>query len=250
MDKEFFTSLDRDTIRWALLAAGLLIVIGVYAWGRWGRKLIDYLNRPVGFEELGLEPPPKGGPGEEDDELLDGIGYRGRREPTISGRLDDEYDDYEEEELPAEEEAEAGDTETLGAPLLIQFSVVAGQGRVFSGEDLREAFLDLDLTHGEMGIFHRYDSQFREPQFSVASLVKPGSFPADEMDSLDYPGVVLFFQPGSVSDPLAVFDDLADTCHELARRLDGIEWDEKRQPLTGQKIGKLRALLEDAVQAS
>lgn len=244
-------TMDRDTIRVIILAAGVLIVILIYVWGRWGRSFMEYLNRPVGFRELGLDLPPDRGE-EEDDPLFSS--YGSRREPPASSGAMDEDEEFDEEESAGAETTTAGseqaETGALGAPVLIQLSVVAGRGRVFAGADLREAFLDLDLIHGEMGIYHRYDIHFREPQFSIASLVEPGSFPADEMDDFECPGIVLFFQPGRVADPLAVFEDLVTTCHELAQRLGGIEWDERRQPLTEEKIAHVRTLLRDAVGQS
>jgi cell division protein ZipA len=134
----------------------------------------------------------------------------------------------------------------VGAPFLIQASVVARRGETFSGEELRDALLDLGLVHGEMDIFHRYDRNFREPLFSVASLVKPGTFPMDQMEAFDCPGVVFFFQPTTVPDPLAVFDDLFETSRDLAEKLDGIEWDEHRQPLTEANVRSLREHVEAA----
>ena len=141
-----------------------------------------------------------------------------------------------------------GRTTALGAPFIIQLSVVAKGEFLFAGDELKNALMDLDLVHGEMGIFHRYDSELRKPLFSVASLVKPGTFPIDDMASYQYPGVVLFFQPATVDDPLRVFDDLVDTCHELAIRLDGIEWDETRRPLTEEKIAQMRRGLIEAYE--
>jgi cell division protein ZipA len=97
-----------------------------------------------------------------------------------------------------------------------------------------------------MGIYHRYDREYREPLFSVASLAEPGTFPIDNMESFECPGVVLFFQPTQVKDPLDVFDDLVSTCHELAVKLDGVEWDETHQPLTVDRIALMRQRLEAA----
>jgi cell division protein ZipA len=128
-------------------------------------------------------------------------------------------------------------------PSLIQVSVIAGPGRYFRGEELKQALLDADLLHGDMGIFHRYDVTFKKPQFSVASLVEPGTFPIDQMESFNCPGIALFFQVARVTDPLAVFDDLINTSRELAAQLHGIQWDESRQPLTASKISRLRHLL-------
>jgi len=82
--------------------------------------------------------------------------------------------------------------------------------------------------------------------FSIASLVEPGTFPIKDMENFQCPGIVLFFQPPQVDDPLSVFDDLVATCHELSVRLGGEEWDEKRQPLSHEKIQQMRNRLREA----
>lgn len=242
MDKEtLHTALDRDTIRLILLAVGAFIVISVYLWTRWGKAFRDYLNRPVGFKELGLEPPTH--PTEQPDEdLLEGIVYSGRKEPTLSDSIyEDDYDEFHDEE--AENSSTEETKSSHEVPPVVQIAVIANRGRIFQGEDLKDAFLDLDLIHGDKGIYHRYDQNYQNPLFSIASLVEPGTFPIDEMESFEAPGIILFFQPEMVSEPLSVFEDMLSTSHELAKRLDGIEWDEKRKPLTQEKASKIRALL-------
>jgi len=248
--------MDRETVRLILLAIGVIVIAGMYVWGRHKQKILDFLQQRSELDELDFDPSLDKEPpdyGEEDE--LDSVSA-----PNRTGRRfsDDELDLGEEAEdvVPAAQQpartapGEKDRPGALGSPFLIQLSVVAGDGFVFAGDELKSALLDLDLIHGEMGIFHRYDRQFRKPLFSVASLVKPGTFPIDDMESFECPGVVLFFQPATVDDPLSVFDDLVDTCRELAVRLDGIEWDEARRPLTEEKIARMRSRLEEAYEQS
>ena len=249
--------MDRDTVRLILAAAGIFVILGIYVWGRYKQRLLDFLDRREEMEDLGLGQPKNAGTASrtEDDELFDSLSYGGRKEPKVSDSLFTDYPDEEDLttfEAPAPQpEIKAPPKEkaaSLGAPFLIQISIVSGRDKVFSGEELRDALLDLDLIHGDMGIFHRYDRQFRQTLFSVASLVEPGTFPMDDMESFQCPGIVLFFQPAKVSDPLSVYDDLVSTAHDLALRLGGTEWDEKRQPLTPEKTAHMRELLQDAVE--
>jgi cell division protein ZipA len=250
--------MDRDTLRLILLVVGVFVIVGVYVWGRYKQKLLDILHRKDEMEDLGLDQRDKSAaPAPEDDDLFDSLSYKGRKEPSVSEQTF--ADDFDEEEFEAatnpkpaaratKSEPEPQRAGALGAPFLIQLSVVAGRGRVFNGEDLRDALLDLDLIHGDMGIFHRHDAQFRHTLFSCASLVEPGTFPVNDMENFECPGVVFFFQTAGVSDPLSVYDDLVNTCQELAERLGGSIWDERRQPLTAEKVAHMRALLEDAVE--
>jgi cell division protein ZipA len=277
--------MDRGTVRLILLILGVFFIAGYYLWERHKQKVLDFLDRKGEFDELEPEPAVQN-PYQDAEDLLDSLNYRERKEPIFSdyGFDDDSTQESSREpdststrattpppepagpaqpvravaeiqpsrtsQQPAPKtEATAKQAGGVGAPFIIQLSVVAGQGRTFPGEDLRDALLDLDLVHGDMGIFHRYDREYRQTLFSVASLVEPGTFPIDEMESFDSPGVVLFFQTGRVPDPLRVYDDLIATCHGLAERLGGFEWDEQRQPLTTEKIAHMRGLLEDAVEA-
>jgi cell division protein ZipA len=244
--------MDRDTARLLLLGLGAVVMLGMIIWSRYKQKLLDFLHRRKEFEDLGLhdtgeqEAPPE----QDDDDLFDSLSYRGRKdggttrkEPSFSGGGLGK-DGAEEDSLFAAE-PEPAPAATLGAPPFIQISVVASRGNPFKGEELRDALLDLDLIHGDMDIFHRYDRQFKQTLFSVATLVEPGTFPMDDMENFECPGIILFFQTARVSDPLSVYDDLIHTAHELAIRLNGIEWDESRQPLSAAKIAETRTLLKN-----
>lgn len=239
--------MDRTTVRMILLLVGILVIAGIYFWGRYGATIRDFFQRRGAFDDLALDEPL---PDAADEESGYADSYRGgpfqetvrpvRRNEAWSGSASDEND----ESLPSTRTLAPRET-SIGAPFLIQVSVVARPGDSFTGEELRDALLDLGLVHGEMDIFHRYDRNFREPLFSVASLVQPGTFPIDDMESFTCPGVVLFFQPSKVADPLAVFDDLFETSHDLAEKLDGEEWDESRRTLTEEKIRESRDRLQD-----
>jgi len=231
--------MDRETVRLILLIIGVFVIAAIYLHGRYGSILGRHRRSSDGLGEL----------------PADWSGGDGANAENWSAA--DVYDEAADDgrgggfEGSAPSTAPEGDSRltqdnAVGAPFLIQASVVARRGETFSGEELRDALLDLGLVHGEMDIFHRYDRSFREPLFSVASLVKPGTFPMDDMKAFDCPGVVFFFQPTKVPDPLAVFDDLFETSRDLAEKLDGIEWDEHREPLTEESVRALRERVEAA----
>jgi cell division protein ZipA len=240
--------MDRDTVRIIILVVGALVIAGIYVWGRYKQKILDTLERSSEFDVF-----------EREDEIDES------RRPAVEA--DDGFAEDAGEPASAEGNAAAGGEVTepteplpevageppartsgaLGAPFLIQLSVVKGGGR-FPGEHLRDALIDLDLVYGEMGIFHRYDSAYREPLFSVASLVEPGTFPVNDMENFRTPGVLFFFQPAKVPDPLEVFDDLVDTCRGLAGALDGIVLDEHRAELTDARVIEMREILAEACE--
>ncbi len=239
--------MDSQTLRLILAVIGAFVIAGVYVWGRWKEKLLDFIQQRGEFDELAELERPAAKPAA----ATAGIAERIDPPSPFDELEDGESFFFEEQGEPAPTAAaparESNRPTSLGAPFLIQISVVAsGDSRFFDGLELRDALDDLRLIYGDMGIYHRYDREYRVPLFSVASLVEPGTFPIKDMESFKCPGVVLFFQPPQVDNPLAVFDDLVSTCHELAVRLDGVEWDEKRQPLTAEKIAQMRSRLREA----
>jgi len=240
--------LDSETLRWLLGAAGAILIAAVYVWGRHKAKLLDFIHQRGEYDELDLDERRPSAEAPQPIRTSGGIAaLKDDQPPAAYDELDDnEYFSMEESrQPPAEEAAPPARTSPLGAPFLIQISVVSGDYEFFDGIALRDALEDLRLIYGDMGIYHRYDRDFRVPLFSVASLVEPGTFPVKDMANFDCPGVVLFFQPPQVDDPIAVFDDLVSTGHELALRLNGVEWDEKRQPLSYEKIAQMRARLRE-----
>lgn len=239
--------MDRDTVRWILVVAGAVVLLGTYVWGRYGQKIMDFIERRDEFdafdrlvdEEIGevAEEPvahPRGG------RIPPTLREAPTPEPVVHSAPGMTVADPEPEAPPMDPTRKVA----LGAPFLIQLSLIADQDEVFRGEALYEAFQDEGLIHGEMGIYHRYDTAFREPLFSIASLIEPGTFPPDDMEGFACPGIVLFFQPARLAHPVAVFDDLVVTLHSLADRLGGTEWDERREELTDRSIFYMRNSLK------
>lgn len=248
--------MDRETVRIVLLVTGILAIVGVYVWGVYKQQILDFLHRRGEFDELQFET--------DNDEELDIYDEKAYGEERVTRRHEPYFTDDNGDEdqhppaakasstplpQPQPEPENRARTAALGAPFLIQVSIIGKNDRPFSGPRLKEAFTELELIHGDMGIYHRMDQQLKEPLFSLASLVEPGTFPRDSMEAFECPGIVLFFQPAKVPDPLEVFDNLLDTCHELSTQLDGIEWDESREPLTLRKIADMRHRLSKVYDA-
>jgi cell division protein ZipA len=230
-------------------------MVTIYLWGRFKDPLTRHLSRmkdvPRGHLPADQDPLLSGTAGFEETVRIITPGTQSRTEPLFSG-MDQAVNDHDTEgELDdplLESEIPPPEDELRGAPFLIQVSVVAGSGRRFHGPDLKQALLDNDLLYGDMGIFHRYNPDLSQTLFSVASLVEPGSFPIDDMDGFECPGIVLFFQTARVQDPVSTYDDLVNTSRELAQQLHGIQWDEHREPLTASKISQMRTLLKHPPQ--
>lgn len=251
--------MDRDTVRWILVVVGALVLLGTYVWGRYGQRIMDFIERRDEFEAFDRladeELEEDAVPAMASTAASHGRGVRipptlhvapvapaAAADPVVPVAAVAEPES-EPDSAPAAP-PEAAPSISLGAPFLIQLSLIADHDEFFRGEALYEAFQDEGLIHGEMGIYHRYDAGFRETLFSIASLIEPGTFPADDMEGFACPGIILFFQPARVAHPVAVFDDLIVTLHSLADRLGGVEWDERREELSDMAIFQMRRRLQ------
>ncbi len=232
--------LDKTTLRVILAIAGILILLGIYLWERWKRKhsgldmSLDSSAPPDDFEleeidTISINPIEETSP--PDPETLE------------AERLVEEADSAPEAEFePNASEPETAESRKVAdLPEVIQISIVARSGQAFQGPELIKAFSDLGLQFGDMEIFHLYQGD--KIQFSVASMVKPGTFPIDHMQDFQTPGLTLFMQPPLVSAPLQAFERMITLCHTLAQRLGGKELDDRRHPLTSVKLALWRRQL-------
>lgn len=114
----------------------------------------------------------------------------------------------------------------------------------FNGQALLETLLELDMTFGEMEIFHRLNKT-GETQFSLANAVEPGSFDPGTMNEFQTPGVTLFMHAHEVHDPLRVYDGMLEAAQTLALELGGELRDESRSVITTQTIDYCRQGIQD-----
>jgi len=125
---------------------------------------------------------------------------------------------------------------------IVTLFVATRSGEMLAGSDVVVAAEKAGLQFGDMGIFHRMASgkASEGPVFSMANMVKPGSFDMSKLDALETPGVTLFMTlPG----PLAALDAwemLLPTAQRLAELLDATVLDEERNALGRQRIAHLR----------
>jgi cell division protein ZipA len=125
---------------------------------------------------------------------------------------------------------------------IVSVFLVARAGQTLNGPDLVVAAEKAGLVYGHMNIFHRLVDNHPElgPVFSVANLVKPGSFDLRAIKELQTPGVNFFITlPGPMS-ALDAWDTLLPTAQRMAELLDAVLLDEQRNALGRQRIANIR----------
>jgi len=127
-------------------------------------------------------------------------------------------------------------------------SVVAPEGAQFHGDELAKAFEHNQLYPGDQGIYHRMVVQGMKQRavFGVANLVKPGTFPLQDMARFRTPGVTLFLQLPGPLDGVEAFDDFVNTAERLAVELGGELKDQRHSILTHQALMQIRESIAEA----
>jgi len=250
-----------DALRWILLAAGVLLIIGLYVWGlRSNRRSASRpaeraarVDPPVASRsqsapriEPGLgaagdaatDEPPGPGRSEEADVAPVRSGPAVRREPRIEAQAPPPTTAGLR---PAARAATEGEGAEAAAPAnkIIAVRIVAPPPETFAGAALREAIEQEGLVFGRYQIFHRLDPA-GEPVFSLASLREPGTFDLATMEQGTFRGVAMFtVLPGPLPGADAL-DALIESARAIAGRLGGLLQDERGMALGVVRVGQLR----------
>ncbi len=111
---------------------------------------------------------------------------------------------------------------------------VVSKGEPISGAELLPNLLTMGFKFGEMDIFHRHQSSAGTGPvlFSLANMMKPGTFNPDHMEQFTTEGVALFMTLPSQGDPRVCFSMMEGAAKGLAD-LHGAEvLDGQRNPWT------------------
>jgi cell division protein ZipA len=126
--------------------------------------------------------------------------------------------------------------------MILLFHITPSEEGSFDGSAVVHAASQCGIEPGEMDIFHRYpDPNFpKNPLFSMANMVKPGTFPFGAMAEFVSPGLTLFSQAEGASGDPDRLEEMLASAHCLADRLNAEIRDETRSLLTPQVEERLR----------
>jgi cell division protein ZipA len=173
---------------------------------------------------------------------------------------DDDEDDAVEEDIHDEYSGRTADTSSASPVTsasneyaanepeeVLIINIMASKGEIFRGDALLEVLLECGMRFGDMNIFHRYSDKKGEGAllFSLANMVKPGTFDLDTMDEFETPGVSLFMTLPIKADSMQSFELMVDTARTIADELNGELKDEQRSVMTRQTIDHCRERIRD-----
>ena len=190
-------------LRWILVALGVVVVAGIYGWYR-----LPYRLRFVRL--MGGEP--RVSPGEPDAP-------------------------------PAPEDAPVRPSAAVPKKV-ITLRFVPRKGEGINAHQAVLALRAAGLEHGRYGIFHfPMEADREQAEFSVASLIEPGSFDLSNLEEQTLPGMSFFMVLPGGGDPVVRFDRMVAVARKLKRFLDaelfddqGSSWSIQRERYVREEI--------------
>ncbi|MGH8216268.1 MAG: cell division protein ZipA [Rhodanobacteraceae bacterium] len=236
------------TLRIIIAAIGIVILVGIYFFGRprrpgQGRRVMlrkagEQRVEPVLGEAHEGHPGDAGSPSPQQGELdvalqreLDRLGAAvtaGRRGAPAPPTPPEPSAGQRPHEFPVDR--------------IVTLFVVAQEGDVFRGSDIVVAAEKAGLRFGAMHIFHRLVDGRPDagPVFSMANMIKPGYFNMVRIGELTTPGVTFFITlPGPLA-ALDAWEAMLPAAQRIAELLGGELLDEDRNALGRQRVAGLR----------
>ncbi len=241
-----------ESLRWILLAAGIIFVLVIYILGRNRRRrndsIIDELEDDLpDFFAQNLDDLDEG-VGEA--RIISDAGFAADDDVTsidVSADTDqnDVLFDVPVKDEPFERETAKGETakeraeQTAKAPSnIIVLYILPKADKELMGSQINSSAQAMGLTFGAMNIYH-YKPENRTV-FSIANMLEPGSFDADTIHDLKTSGLTIFMQI-SGDDPLDDLTEMLQRSYQLAGLLDARLCNHKREPLTEQDAENYRS---------
>ncbi|MGH8052434.1 MAG: cell division protein ZipA [Stenotrophomonas sp.] len=125
---------------------------------------------------------------------------------------------------------------------IVSLYVAARSGEVLRGEDIVVAAEKTGLVFGYMNVFHRLVEGHPErgPIFSMASIMKPGSFDMASIRDMETPAIAFFLTLPAPMTALDAWEKMLPTVQRMGELLDGVVLDDSRNALGRQRIAHIR----------
>jgi cell division protein ZipA len=236
-----------ESLRWILLAVGIVFVLVVYILGRSRRRrkhsMVDELDADLPeFSAKNLDGVDEG-VGEV--KIISGAGLAADDADMLPVSADTEQSKAPHAESIANNKAagSTGRAAKLPSDIIVLYLLPKGNQKL-TGSQINSSVQAMGLTFGDMNIFH-YKSGNRNV-FSIANMLEPGYFDVNTIHDLKTSGLSIFMQITG-DDPLDDLTEMLQRSYQLAGLLDARLCNHKRQPLTQQDAENYRKQVSDFI---
>ncbi len=238
-----------DSLRWLLLAIGVVVIAGVYFYSRQsgGRKKGKGRRRAeptISTEEASSAEPDLT---EDSFEIL--------VEEMTDVTVPEDFSSFAESvakqsktpdgEAAPEAAAEPAQEQDPNQKIVVLHAAARGS-ETLRGPDIVRVLDDAGLVHGRYRIFHKHPPttgggvNVSTTLYSVASMTEPGAIPLEQLEQLHVRGLTFFMMSPGPRNGAEVFDDMLSTARRVSDLLDAELLDEGGSTLTKQAAAHIR----------
>ncbi len=231
-----------ESLRWILLAAGIVFVLVIYILGRSRRRRSQVTENEMEDDLPAFS-------AQNFDDFEEGVGEvkvitgddlaADDADPLFASAeidADDSYDEILEDDIVEE------DTDTKKSSDIVVLYILPKPDEELMGSHVNSSAQAMGLKFGEMNIFHFKDGD--RTIFSLANMLEPGSFDPNTIHDIKTTGLTVFMQ-FSGSDPLDDLTEMLQRSYQLSGLLDARLCNHKRKPLTEQDAENYRKWASD-----
>ena len=231
-------------LRWILLGAGVLFVLIVYFISRQQRRRNTYTN------DVELESDLPEISARDWDNIDEGVGKvrvvatqddvdMQDVAPEFRTEIDSGLAGSDADTQPASKATKTTDKPSRTDDLVTLY--LLAKEEALSGDVINSAAYANGLTFGKMNIFHRLDDH-GEPLYSLANMMEPGHFDADNIHNLKTRGLVMFIQLAQLKHSSEALHDMLRCAYRMAEMIGARLCNSRRQALTEKDTNAYREL--------
>jgi len=240
-----------ESLRWILLAAGIVFVLVIYVLGRSRRRrnhsTVDELEDDLPeFSASNLDDVDEGVGAvrivSSEDSDIDDVAPINAFKDNF---LEDDYHNPVDDNVIDDEATESDTDKSTKQPSdIIVLYILPKADEELVGSQINSAAQAMGLSFGDMNIFH-FKPEGRSV-FSLANMLEPGSFDADTIHDLKTSGLTIFMQL-EAGDPLDDLTEMLQRSYQLAGLLGARLCSHKLKTLTEQDAENYRTQVSEFI---